>query len=951
MRLINVESLQLVEFSEREPPLYAILSHTWGEEEVTFNDITHGHDYQKKAGYSKLRGVANVTRGLGLGYAWIDTCCIDKSSSAELSETINSMYLWYRNAAVCYAFLEDVLPTADNGPLEEASLRQSRWFTRGWTLQELLAPRHVQFYDQQWNLRGIKSEQPTRGILSRITHIDEDILLDCDLVSEVSVAQRMSWASQRKTTKPEDMAYCLMGIFGVRMPVVYGGGENTFIRLQEEIIKDLDELSILAWASPSHKKQRFSGVLAHSPSDFGHIWTSGCRWRQPPLFEGDMFSTSKGLSIVADFVSLGSEVVLDLGNIGGGPHRYGVLLVEVNGVFVRLSPDLVLVGKYGDYFPKDLEITQDGGPIRIPKESSAFREAFRTRERSISMKAILKRVLDRRTGKFLEQRFKSRSPWSSGSGTFRALAPRRFRQKQHCLPRLERKQSSRSLAPAQEDTLSESSWCVVEGQDIAGIPPPASWPRNLVHKIFGCHQDRQNRYHSDRSEPWEDVSLIADHFANARTSSTCEINGKAGDLGNVDGPVFQPSDRSPSDMPFDTAPSHHQFLAGKNDLVHGALRCFEAWLADASHFLLRSQSKTVPEDVEEFRNKLLLSPSPTLFACPYWKRDAVRYHACLISEAFSEVQDVSQHLWDEHCQPYYCPTCFEQFQDRSDWGVHVRRQECDCQPPREIEGIRDNQKDSIDAAADQDGRMEDRWFAIWDAAFPGEERPSSPFLDGRAGSLAVLARRFWKEYGETMVSDFARRHNLLQWKTAGEERGLGLLYEAVLVDLIDLSVRSGRIRPADGGHDCAGAMAMDVGTEETGGISVKEAPEPNDGVSALNAEDDNDVPETTVLQDTSYVKQPTAVAGTPCTYRPIDCIENPYECYPGPSRLPTRPAAAPSFDISVLPQDGTAISSHSTTYSDKFPSTACLDDSIQATTVTTSELAANQVRPEQETTE
>ncbi|KAF2201152.1 hypothetical protein GQ43DRAFT_448996 [Delitschia confertaspora ATCC 74209] len=197
-----------------------------------------------------------------LAYVWIDTCCIDKSSSAELSEAINSMWRYYERSAMCYAYLDDVdvfdplrgghgVSNASDGSSEELTSKQvdlidekdlarSRWFTRGWTLQELIAPARVAFYIKGWNFVGYKATMGRK--LERITGIGTEILMEhWPKLDTVSVARRMSWAAKRETTRVEDMAYCLLGIFDVNMPLLYGEGEKAFVRLQEEIMKDSDD--------------------------------------------------------------------------------------------------------------------------------------------------------------------------------------------------------------------------------------------------------------------------------------------------------------------------------------------------------------------------------------------------------------------------------------------------------------------------------------------------------------------------------------------------------------------------------------------------------------------------------------------------------------------------------------------------------------------------------------
>lgn len=247
MRLLHTRTLELSEFLENAIPAYAILSHTWEKEEVSFKDMQDPNAKQK-AGYAKIQKCCEQAGRDGYEYVWIDTCCIDKSSSAELSEAINSMYVWYKDAKTCYAYLTDLdLSTDSLGHLSEApeSFKKSRWFTRGWTLQELIAPARLEFFDKCWSPFGTKADR--HSVLSEITGIDQLTLIGGRELRDVSIAKRMSWASKRVTTRIEDIAYCLLGIFDVNLPLLYGEGERAFVRLQEEIMRSSDDQSLLAW--------------------------------------------------------------------------------------------------------------------------------------------------------------------------------------------------------------------------------------------------------------------------------------------------------------------------------------------------------------------------------------------------------------------------------------------------------------------------------------------------------------------------------------------------------------------------------------------------------------------------------------------------------------------------------------------------------------------------------
>jgi hypothetical protein len=246
MRLLqynNDSDFSLTEFFEGDiPEEYAILSHRWGAEEVTFKDLTDGTSKMKarKAGYGKIQFCGEQARRDGLQYFWVDTCCIDKSNAVELQEAINSMFRWYRDATKCYVYLPDVSrPRTDSASgfneAWESTFRKSQWFTRGWTLQELIAPASVDFFSKEGELLGNKASLE-RHICER-TGIPANALRGGPL-SDFSVAERMSWAASRETYRPEDKAYSLLGIFDVNIPLIYNEGKDKAMnRLREEIDK------------------------------------------------------------------------------------------------------------------------------------------------------------------------------------------------------------------------------------------------------------------------------------------------------------------------------------------------------------------------------------------------------------------------------------------------------------------------------------------------------------------------------------------------------------------------------------------------------------------------------------------------------------------------------------------------------------------------------------------
>ncbi|UNI14942.1 hypothetical protein JDV02_001519 [Purpureocillium takamizusanense] len=329
MRLLNATTFELALFSDDQIPPYAILSHTWAEEEASFESLSGvgaaaaagvASRARQPRGWAKITQSCAAARALGLDYIWVDTCCIDKGSSAELSEAINSMFRWYRQASVCIAYLADVFGVDVDGVADGEDttrrggsgggrgvcFKRSRWFTRGWTLQELIAPCEVLFYGADWASLGTRAS--LRKLIKEATGIPEQLLAaarggDAAAVDAFSVAQRMSWAAARVTTRPEDVAYCLLGLFDINMPLLYGEGPaKAFKRLQEEIIKSTDDESLYAWrCGPQSLPGRcFWGLLAESPAAFGnygHLLPVRSRYLSRRRARKTVTVTNRGLTL------------------------------------------------------------------------------------------------------------------------------------------------------------------------------------------------------------------------------------------------------------------------------------------------------------------------------------------------------------------------------------------------------------------------------------------------------------------------------------------------------------------------------------------------------------------------------------------------------------------------------------------------------------------------------
>ncbi|KAK7747619.1 hypothetical protein SLS62_009030 [Diatrype stigma] len=339
IRLLQCGTWEFETFRDKTLPKYAILSHTWKynagiPEDMTYQELKTWMDQRAvpkratwQASWEKVEKARDIAWELGFRYIWIDSCCIDKQDSSELTEAINSMYQWYAQSGVCIAYLSD---------LDRTELGPCRWFERGWTLQELIAPSKVLFYNKDWKYCGSRNgfrvdnkHKPSEDLsvrIAEISSIDKSLLSRNDSLeitrslSSIPACQKMSWASKRDTTKPEDMAYCLIGIFGINhMHHKAGEGRAAFIRLQEEIIKQSSDPTLFAWLVTEPGKcnpenllkpsdiennnalfkfdEDLHGIFACHPREFQSA--SDVKPTQPLIYNDEIAVTSKGVKFAA----------------------------------------------------------------------------------------------------------------------------------------------------------------------------------------------------------------------------------------------------------------------------------------------------------------------------------------------------------------------------------------------------------------------------------------------------------------------------------------------------------------------------------------------------------------------------------------------------------------------------------------------------------------------------
>ncbi|TBU54321.1 heterokaryon incompatibility protein-domain-containing protein [Dichomitus squalens] len=370
IRLLNTRTGKFETFTDPQTVDYAILSHVWTKEtsgrlaEQDHQDIIRLQQQSSDPNSSilvnerlspKIRQACELAKADGYEWIWIDSCCIDKVSSTELSRSINSMYDWYRYASICYAHLADVddgdaaATDAPDRPSEAqiVRFRQSAWFTRGWTLQELIAPSMVVFLSKNW--RRIGTKHTLAAVIEDVTSVDRQVLRGQRPLSDVCVAQRMAWAWNRRTTMEEDKAYCLVGIFGVQLAPMYGEGHNAFVRLQEEILKHIPDQTIFAWGDTMELRDLRSALRAGElPRAFPrqHLVPQS---DSPPLSDSYLFASSPQKFLRA---SAGLALQSLSPDLGAGNAEYTITPYGIRATFplMPVDPDHEDDSRTSEYF-------------------------------------------------------------------------------------------------------------------------------------------------------------------------------------------------------------------------------------------------------------------------------------------------------------------------------------------------------------------------------------------------------------------------------------------------------------------------------------------------------------------------------------------------------------------------------------------------------------------------
>ena len=833
MKFLDTTLLNLVSFVDHPPSEYIIFSYVTDQPSARLL-IRHQAKHLSPWTSSGTRlpepllQACQQARARNVGYIWVPVLCVDQSSSADLCESVTASFRLVWNASVCIVHLSDLSPegASSNGSTDSAALEKSlsgsRWFTRCWTLQDLVASRRVEFYDRNWNLRVVKSSmssRPSLEMLTRVSGVDTDVLANRNALWDVSLGRRLSWAARRRSRRPEDAAYALMGICGVggRLTPRYGEGRRcAFHRLQGKILKTTSDMSILAWSRQERtevsssdendgKQQQqppFSGILADSPAEFSHFACNPA-WTTPFKSSSELGFNNRGLCVQGSvFVVVGNhpsgtrrKVAFVLDDSPLNPAQVAILLNEIEpGLFVRSNPETlchwlrrkdgiklterICIGLHVGGREARRMLAEQKGCCWRPASSEFFLEdAFHSNN---LIPALSKRRMSKRgADEMLASGHNDQIDIGYSSDGASSISS-----------------SSSSTDSVEDDvllfdSLPEKPELLDDGHPfhsvLAGLANLAwsAWTKEKMKASAAAHPNKETH------------SMIPERGAGSNSSP--RLLG----LGNI-------LHATPRLREEDNPPAEHQ----DNEICDSVASIYTAETDhdDPDAVMVGRQS-----------SPLARQEDPTLLACPFYRLDPVQHHSCMGAIELRDTRTIKQHTIVDHRLPEYCPVCHVVFSSAPERDSHVVARSCRDPPvmsrPPIIRGVSEDQVEALAAPRRRRRRRrrhepenepnpkkrrgrrrkqrgetviatteEEEWHRIWNILFPDVvPMPTDVYLSSPREREVAALRAFWQAAGPELVSGLLRDRGLLRWEDPREEAALAALHASVLERVMEQS--------------------------------------------------------------------------------------------------------------------------------------------------------------------
>ncbi|KAH7001125.1 hypothetical protein EDB80DRAFT_721522 [Ilyonectria destructans] len=730
-------------------PAYAAVSHCREDTEITINDL-HSLDTQdlkadsKRASFAWINRACSEARAFGVGKLWVDSLCIDRSSTAALSEAINSMFQIYQGSEVCLVHLSDI--DSEKNPLDNPGhhIQHSRWTSRVWMLQELIASENLQFYDNQWKRVGNKKS--LLSFLSRLLQVDRVVLENSEYLLQFPIGQRMCWASRLSAIRQEDVAYSLLGIFGVSMTILYGEGERAFIRLQEVILQDTDDATLFAWKSAGDEPYR--GLFAHSPSEYKHFGAQS--YRMPLRIQGRIQTSSAGILIdTFGYHDEGAEVILCLlgeSKQQDGARGFGISLSKWKNCYVRSSPSVLI----------NLDHLSKGRARRI----CITRDVSLRNSSIIAMQISPQLTKPNKRFGFIE------NGSEKGEAETETKIPDEPASTAHQIdPTNWIRPGTYTFAPdARSGTIAVSTTARNATVFLGTMVPMQKFRRGQIS--HGRIQEENTATTTSQS-----LSHEQGRYFKKRTRN---VSHSADNLEFDEDMELYP-DLAEEVLILD---DNHPLMHLVEELTKFGLIHFSRWMStpynrgnERCSPPTRKRQKT--QGFEEYTNVRLTTDSEDagaviindprmkgLFACPFRLRSPYIHQSCLREGAFSTFRNLLQHLLVAHRLPYYCPICGQIFAMAEVRDGHIRKMTCNLRTALEVEGVSENQIIQLLEGAGSLQSKEQQWSSVWNSIFRASEGPPMPYLASEVEGCIHWLRGYWLKYGQSVILDYLKSRKL-----------------------------------------------------------------------------------------------------------------------------------------------------------------------------------------------
>lgn len=753
MRLINTSTFQLCEFTMSLPP-YATFSHVTDENRVSFQDCAQ-IKWELYSGIVKiLMRACGQARDAGFAWLWNYAACVDSNSCAAQSEAINSLAQIYRSCGRSIIYLGDLNSklVEDEEVLER--MAECRWMRNIWAIPQIIFSGVAYFYSSDWSPIGTKASLISR--LSSIMGIDEPVLEDSDLLEEYSLARRMSWASEMTASRVEDFAYALVGLFDVSMSILYGEGQKAFLKLQEEIMRDTDDFSLMAW--DNGEAQEYNGLFAHSPACFR-------RFRNGPTtplrVNGEVEIQCKGITIQTSFWKTETGLFLPLESQDG--LIWSIALVYWNGSFVRKGGQL--------YWDLAEPISPEKRKICVKRDVTAH----------VSRKISgFEAIIPERPKPAFEQIHETVTARASRCSIFDCNSI----------------DETGSLEPSVEDTTSRYAPSI-SSSELTSHEDHIAWSAHERRSVqgtlsaldsdvrpSGVHGTISETHHAHEDCPNHDMGRNWFHTPCSEMSGDVDDESQDSTIENGT-PSTEAQVLDVASIAKDLADeAAEEFLSGHQR--QSRKRSLNPWQSRDRKRPKLMQSLDRPELVytsDSDDGETVLVNKARFFACPFYIQNN-KFTKCVTRSHFQSVEDVKDHVCWEHRRPAFCPVCKEEFSSGRDRDAHIRLRTCHANTSTTPEGISDYQVEQLERERSPLSE-ESRWFQIWSIIFPRVEPPSSAFYTGDREVSVCAFRSFWMQRGEEMVAAFLEKKDCQSYNIKNEERELQAIYDLVMEIVVD----------------------------------------------------------------------------------------------------------------------------------------------------------------------